>query len=111
MVQVMISFGAHISNHCGFGLKRNTVQIGSSTEATGSRQDCITGSNTGNNEVLKSVMIQYVDSPSTTSSTTYQATVANRDGHTFNLNRTYSNNDASYTFFGISTITLTEIAG
>jgi hypothetical protein len=56
-------------------------------------------------------MVQYLDEPSTTSEVDYIATVSCRSGETFNLNKPNTDADAQYTVHGISTITLTEIAG
>ena len=112
LIQVMISYGPHTSNHAGIGLKRGSTQIGSSTGASGNQQNSITGlSGTDAASRLDSVFMQYQDSPSTTSATTYQVTVSNRSGHNFTLNKTHDDGNNDYEFYGISTITLTEIAG
>jgi hypothetical protein len=110
LIQVMMSYGPHTENHAGIGLKRGSTQIGSSTGATGNQQNSITGlSGTDAGTRLDSVFLQYRDSPSTTSATTYQVTVSNRTGKDFTLNRTHEDGNNQYEFYGISTITLTEI--
>lgn len=57
-------------------------------------------------------IIMYVDSPSTTSSVTYQLQGNNaRDSETIYINREASDGDNVQTTRGVSTITLMEIAG
>ena len=111
LVSVMVSVGGDTNQTGGLGLKRDTVQIGSSTGATGSQQNSICGFFIAGSEVLDTVLFQYVDSPSSTSSLTYQVTMSGRSGYTSQLNRPVSTTDADVIFFGTSSITLTEIAG
>ena len=110
LVQVMISLSTHGNNHAGVGLKRDTTQIGQSTGGTGNQQNSITGVSGEGTNRLSSVLVQYRDSPASVSAATYQATVSGRD-YTFALNKTVDDGDNDYEFNGISTITLTEIAG
>ena len=113
LVTVTITYGGAGSNHIGFGLKRATTQIGSSTDSgvTGNRQACIAAGFSPHATGAVSVQYQYLDSPATTSATVYQPTVAVSRDYSFQLNTAGSDVDENYTFYGISTITLTEIAG
>jgi len=113
LVQCMISVGGSATNFPAFGLKRDTTQIGSSTSGTSNRRNSICGSHSGagSGDSLDNVLVQYLDDPSTTSEVDYIATVSCRSGDTFNLNKPNTDADAQYTVHGISTITLTEIAG
>jgi len=57
------------------------------------------------------IYYSYFDSPSSTSQITYKVGVNQRNGYTWNLNRTGSDTDADNMERGISLITVTEIAG
>jgi len=52
----------------------------------------------------------YLDSPSTTSSTTYKIQVRVNDGSTLYMNRTYADSDSASVLRGVSQITLMEIS-
>tara|TARA_R100000458_G_scaffold24317_1_gene21925 strand:+ start:1104 stop:1763 length:660 start_codon:yes stop_codon:yes gene_type:complete len=94
---------------CGFGLKRDSTQIGSSTNASGSQRNAILNQYAYGTADNLNVMYQYIDSPNTTSATEYKATVSCRDGFTFYLNRSHGNADAQYTVKTVSNIILEEI--
>jgi len=57
------------------------------------------------------VAMTYLDSPSTTSSTTYAVYWAELNGATSYCNRSYANNDETWSPTSTSSITLMEIAG
>lgn len=112
LVQVMMTHGSRNDNMVGFGLKRDSTQIGQSTTATGNQKDSITGHAPRDTNRMETSSMQYRDSPATTSSTTYQVTVTSRaGGYNWYLNRTFDNNNYDYEYHGISNIVLTEIAG
>jgi hypothetical protein len=99
-----------------FKLFRDAVEIGSGDAASG-KEPCFTSgvsggsSNGGGYYGLQQRSIEYLDSPSTTSATTYkiQCKTYNNTGTTY-LNRTVW--DApEYNARGISTVTLWEIEG
>ena len=86
--------------------------------AAGSRVPCIgtlyPGYHGDDNDSTPSsfVVANLVDSPSTTSATTYTVQMNNKNGSkTFNLNRTNANTDDSNQEVGYSYITLMEIGG
>jgi len=67
---------------------------------------------TGQTWESRSAAMSFLDSPSTTSSTTYKVQVKVQSGGSFKLNRTERDTDsASNDGRGVSTITLMEIAG
>lgn len=53
----------------------------------------------------------YLDSPSTTSATTYQIYMSQESGSIGYINRTHSNNNSSYHPRSVSSITLMEVSG
>jgi hypothetical protein len=61
--------------------------------------------------VQASVAMNYLDSPATTSSTTYAVYWSEWNGNTTFCNRSYNNTDANWNPNSTSTITLMEIAG
>lgn len=66
--------------------------------------------NTDTNSV-RTDSITYLDSPATTTSTTYKAQFRIGTGGVMTVNRNYSNADAAYTGCVVSSITLMEISG
>jgi hypothetical protein len=111
LVQIMMSWGSNSNDYVGFGLKRDAVQEGQSTGATGVQRNSITGAHGETAGALNSVFVQYLDSPAQTTATVYQATVSNRTGYTFSLNKTNEDGNNQYSCDGISSIVLTEISG
>jgi len=94
----------------GFVLRRGSTEIGIG-DADGSRSRVTTGSWLGANQQLLQMGINYIDSPSTTSSTTYALSFFNFSGASRDIyiNRSDRDTDAAYTARCISTITLMEI--
>ncbi len=61
---------------------------------------------------LEHIELDFLDSPSTTSSTTYKIQMGSWDGNPCYLNRCHNNaNNANYDGNGVSTMTLMEVAG
>jgi hypothetical protein len=100
----------------GFRFVRGSTAIGVG-DAAGSRPlaSTISSGNADNdsNHTVATPSMMYLDSPGTTSATTYKVQVAMQSGATFALNRSQSNADANYINQGrtISTLTVMEIAG
>jgi hypothetical protein len=95
-------------------LKRGATEIGSGT-AAGNRSTLIAGGLTGGsgNVVTSSVSGQFLDSPSTTSATTYQLFAVNTDGsstYTTAVNRTTLDSDVVDCPRFSSTITVMEVS-
>ena len=97
------------SNNTNFRLVRDSTAICIGTSGGGSRIQATTSTAVNDGNVLAALVISFLDSPSTTSATTYkiQQIVPTGTGY---LNRTSSDVDASYTARGTSTITVMEIA-
>lgn len=95
-----------------FRLVRNSTYIAQSTTATGSKQNGTIGSlapaRDGNKTYNAS--ITYLDSPSTTSATTYKLQTFCHNGAHY-INRTNNDPDTNYNVRMVSTITVMEVAG
>ena len=88
------------------------IKIGDSDSAN--RIECTAGGvvQSGNNDKVQVIAGSFLDSPNTTSSTTYkiQGRVYNNAGG-FSVNKPINDSDAIYTGRGASTLTLMEVAG
>ena len=112
LINVSFTSGSDSSenNIMGFGLRRDTTDIGLSTTASGNKKNVITGPGKTGNNFLGSCSITHLDSPSATSEVDYYLTFLARSGYTTHINKTGSDSNNNYTYRGSSTITLTEIA-
>jgi hypothetical protein len=107
------SFSAADNAYCAFKLFRDSTEIGSTTN-TGTGVECFSGY-TFLNSMQYSTVIQpivYLDSPSTTSSTTYKLQVSpmRSSAYQFYLNRSHTLGDDNQ-FRTASNTILMEIAG
>ena len=113
-VHIGISGGAQYS-YAHYVLLRGSTQIGIGTGATGSNQTNIsfaTNWNTPNEYIGHAASFQFLDSPSTTSATTYKLQV--KSGYASKalyVNRVNASYDETYNAKTASTFTLTEVAG
>jgi hypothetical protein len=55
--------------------------------------------------------INYLDSPATTSATTYKIQVGNYDSYALSINKSYADTDIGYVVRATSSITVMEIKG
>ncbi len=95
----------------GGWFRRSGVDIGIG-DASGSKQRVATGMALATDTNQSNTFIySFLDTPSTTSSLTYQLFVNNDNGQTFYLNRSVADQDNSTGKRGISTITLLEVSG
>ena len=110
----MLTHSGHTDLTTAFGLKRDSTQIGSSGEATGSRMSGIASSHTPNREFTQTIFYRYYDTPATTSAVVYKPTVAARltgsSQFTFQLNKPFQDDNSGDTVYGISSITVSEIS-
>ena len=98
------------SQRFAWGLKRGSTQIAQG-DADGSRSRASCGGQDAGGGHCDSCVVVHLDSPSTTSATTYQAISKAIDGGTNTVNRTNSDsNGSSYARFA-SFITAFEIGG
>ena len=116
LVQVNINFSNN-KRYSAAILVRGSTQIGGGT-AVGSRPSVSVSNGTNQNEsneeyIMRNSSFSFLDSPSTTSATTYKVQAGNthESGSTTYVNRPQSSDNAAYIHRGISTITLTEVAG
>jgi hypothetical protein len=113
LVMVQLSIGGGGNNYGrGYGVKRGSTQLNLGTYGTGSpgsfgASTNFSGGDTGG---IYTAPFIYLDSPSTTSSTTYQVELYADSRSITNtlINRTYGGTDVGG--YGASTITLMEIA-
>jgi len=87
---------------------RGSTPICIGTDATSNRQNCTQHSQSQTGRTTHNMGMSYLDSPSTTSATTYKLQWL-VEGSTTYLNRTNSDNDAAYIPRCASTITVMEI--
>ena len=97
------------TNNTNFRLVRDSTAICIGTSGGGSRIQSTTSATPPDGNALQSLIISFLDSPATTSATTYkiQQIVPSGTGY---VNRTSSDLDASYIARATSTITVMEIA-
>ena len=112
-VHIGISGGAQYS-YAHYVLLRGSTQIGIGTGATGSNQTNIsfaTNWNTPNEYIGHAASFQFLDSPSTTSATTYKLQV--KSGYASKalyVNRVHASYDETYNAKTASTFTVMEVA-
>jgi hypothetical protein len=93
----------------GVTLLRGSTSIGQG-DAAGSRTRGVIAPRVDNDFNILSNHVNFLDSPATTSSTTYKFQMQTSSGTSY-LNRTSNDADASYSLRTASTITLMEVAG
>jgi len=108
-VLVLISASIGTTTYGMANVVRDSTALNQGT-ATGSRIACTTGV-FHNSYSTGMETITLLDSPSTTSATTYLLAIWGYDGNTVYLNRSALDDDAVYTPRGSSSITLMEIEG
>ena len=100
----------HTSQRFAFGLKRGSTEIAQGDAASNRTRASAGGQDSGGGHIDSCVVV-HLDSPSTTSATTYQAISKAIDGGVNTVNRTNSDSDgSSYARFA-SFITAFEIGG
>tara|TARA_R110000751_G_scaffold223736_2_gene325857 strand:+ start:104 stop:643 length:540 start_codon:yes stop_codon:yes gene_type:complete len=94
------------------GIRRDATDIGVAADSS-NRRGAATGQHANNDNVVFSASVSFLDSPATTSATTYRITLSARDdsSHTAWIGRTGLDGDGGYTVRPVNTITLMEIAG
>lgn len=112
LVLVSTNAGTNPSGVAEFRLLRGSTEI-LLADSAGSRSRTTFTFYTGSgNNGAGGVGMNFLDSPSTTSATTYKITMrSNTNGQIVAVNRTQDDTDSASTSRGASTITLMEIAG
>lgn len=111
-ILLMASINSDAGNNAHIRLLRGTSPIFVG-DSTGSRSSVTGGTArySPDGDAMINNGITYLDSPSTTSATTYKFQFYLHSSGAFYLNRTNNNTDAAYSQRGASSITLMEIAG
>jgi len=113
--KILILYSIAGSNETGGGmarLVRNSTAISVGTEATGNQINASLGNYytyADLNSLLNGSGV-FLDSPATTSATTYKMQYRIGTGGTFVINRNYSNANQAFTVLTVSSITALEIA-
>ena len=111
LVQMVVGSGQNTANH--YTLKRGSTAIGvGSTDGSRTQASfCFDGGNSDSNRAM-TLSFHHLDSPSTTSATTYKITTFKfSTGSSFRLNRVQSASGESYDDNFASHMTAIEIAG
>jgi hypothetical protein len=111
LVMYSVMTGASSSGGTNIRLVRNstTIAIG---DSAGSRTQVTTSAfATNSNNQLDVQNMNFLDSPATTSSTTYKLQIQSDNSSTQCVNRNVRDDNASYESRGVSTITVMEISG
>ena len=117
LILVNLQYGDNGNGYTGFRLLRGSTSVGFTTalddQNSSNTRDSAFGAMSGDSQntyKLHSSSYSFLDSPSTTSSTTYKLQLKTWSSTTFRLNRPNSIGNASYTMGGASTITAWEVA-
>ena len=115
LVTCCVVYGGQDDSYIGFKILRGTTSIGESSEGTGNHSNVPFGGS-GDRSFMRfmtfPVSYSYLDSPNTTSSTTYKIQYASRwDSNTVYINRPDQTPNFNHVFYTTSTLTLMEIAG
>ena len=90
-------------------LRRDSTDIALGDTA-GSRTRVTSGVYEGNANTPKAVSFSFLDSPATTSATTYKVQIASSDTTAVTVNRTEGDSDSAARARGVSTITVFEVS-
>jgi hypothetical protein len=115
LVLAQISYGGQDNLYGYAKLIRGSTSIFQGDSDSASRTEATVGLNTTNaagNETakLRIATINYLDSPATTSATTYKIQVGNYDSYALSINKSYADTDIGYVVRATSSITVMEIA-
>lgn len=109
LIRVMIMAGG-ATGIPNFRIKRDSTVIGVG-DVAGSRTPVSAAAFGAGSNAANMVFIEWLDTPNTTSSTTYSIEWRSYDGATVYLNRTGPDTDNSTFYRGVSTLTVQEIKG
>jgi hypothetical protein len=117
LIACYLSFGSSGNGYNGLRLLRGSTSVGHSTaldsEAASNIQDtafCAMDESSQGSYKLHTCSYSFLDSPSTTSATTYKIQCITYTGQTFRINRPNSIGNAAYTMAGTSSIIAMEVA-
>ena len=105
-----VNYGGTFS-YPGFNLLRGSTEICVGTYGAGSNRKLTSGGSNPDSYKLSSNTFQFLDSPNTTSATTYKVQMSTYSTHTLWINRPLSvDSSYAYTMGVTSTITVQEVA-
>jgi len=115
LLMATVNLSANSERYFHLSFYRGSTQLGASDQGTGSQtntfiQPMLAEITDMKYQTLPTTM-NYVDSPSTTSATTYTVKVARYNSSTVYYNRPHTTADAGYSVFTRSTIQALEIGG
>lgn len=118
LIVVHLSYGDSGNGYAGFKLLRGSTNVGFSTaldnqSSSNTQETAFTAMSESSQGTYKlnSASHEFLDSPATTSATTYKLQIVTWSSTTFHLNRPNSIGNAVYTMGGTSSITAYEISG
>ena len=110
LIYVTLNYGANGGNRAIFGLTGGNTATAYRGDAAGSRRQVATGAQSIDANDVVPVTMLYLDSPATTSATTYSAQAADIAGGTLYINRSSTDtNGTNYARYA-STIVVAEIS-
>ena len=112
LIMTDINYGGDANMYAAFFVVRNSTNVVVGTYPTGNQTAATFGGGVPSDTYkIYSGSHRYLDSPNTTSATTYKVQAATTyNSLTLTVNAPYQTNDASYIIGGTSTITVMEIA-
>jgi hypothetical protein len=116
LILAQISYGGESNLYAHGRIVRGSTSIFQGDSDSASRTECtvamsLINGNASNVDKSGNASIVYLDSPSTTSATTYKIQVNSASSQSFRINRTEADNDGVYTSRPTSSIIVMEIAG
>jgi len=114
LVTFSISYGGASNLYAGVNLVRDSTNLIVNSVASGNdiAATVSTGGDNANFQYkVHQTSYEYLDSPSTTSATTYKLQAWAEGNKSFYINRNNENDNAAHNVMGTSTITVKEVAG
>jgi hypothetical protein len=111
LVIYSVMSGASSSQGPNIRLVRNSTAIAIGDVAGSRTQTTSAGFASNTNNLISMHNMNFLDSPATTSSTTYKIQIQSDNSSTQVVNRCVRDDNASYESRGVSTITVMEISG
>jgi hypothetical protein len=108
-VQVTMSTGNNAGEAMMLRLMRDSTAIGVG-DAAGSRIQVTNGFYNANGDNMNTTAMSFLDSPATTSATTYKVQIRGTGANTMAVNRSSNDTNNATTSRGVSTITVYEVS-
>jgi hypothetical protein len=111
LVMYSVMSGTSSSQGSNIRLVRNSTNIAIGDVAGSRTQVTSNAFATNSNNLINMQNMNFLDSPATTSATTYKLQIQSDNSSTQSVNRNVRDDNASYDPRGVSTITVMEISG